>query len=53
MTELAFVVCFATLFIKIWRLYRVFFNKQMLQRVSISAAPYSNNYVYHTLIRNI
>lgn len=33
MTELAFVVCFATFFVKIWRLYKVFFNKRMTELV--------------------
>ena len=31
--ELAFVVAFGTLFAKVWRLYKVFFNKKMVQRV--------------------
>ena len=32
--ELAFVTAFGTLFTKVWRLYRVFFNKRMVYRVS-------------------
>ena len=31
---MAFVVCFGTLFVKIWRLYKVFFNKRMVHLVS-------------------
>ena len=32
-SELAFVVSFGTLSVKVWRLYRIFFNKAMVQRV--------------------
>ena len=32
-TELAFVVAFGTMFVKVWRLYKVFFNRKMVQRV--------------------
>ncbi|XP_065917614.1 gamma-aminobutyric acid type B receptor subunit 1-like [Dysidea avara] len=32
MTELAFVISFATFFMKIWRLYKLFFNENLSQR---------------------
>ena len=32
-SELAFVVSFATLSVKVWRLYRIFFNKALVERV--------------------
>lgn len=31
--ELAFVMAFGALFVKIWRLYRLFFNKNLVKRV--------------------
>ena len=33
MTELSFVVCFGTFFVKVWRLYKMFFNKHLTKRV--------------------
>ena len=36
--ELAFVVAFGTLFVKVWRLYKVFFNKKMVKRVRYSSS---------------
>ena len=35
--ELAFVVAFGTMFAKVWRLYKVFFNKRMVKRVRSSS----------------
>ena len=35
--ELAFVVAFGTMFAKVWRLYKVFFNKKMVKRVRYSS----------------
>ena len=34
MIELAFIVSFATFFTKIWRLYKLFFNTDLKERVS-------------------
>ena len=31
-SELAFVVSFGTLSVKVWRLYRIFFNKAMVEQ---------------------
>ena len=31
---LAFVVAFGALFVKVWRLYKIFFNRSMIKRVS-------------------
>ena len=42
--KLAFVVSFGALFVKVWRLYRIFFNKAMAQRVrySVICCTYDN-----------
>lgn len=42
--KLAFVVAFGALFMKVWRLYKIFFNRSMIKRVSVNNVVTSGIY---------
>ena len=44
---LAFVVAFGALFVKVWRLYKIFFNRSMIKRVS------ANNVILMAIYRDV
>ena len=51
--HLSFSVAFATLFAKIWRLYKIFLNKTLTKRVSIAGAVKINLLTLMYVYRNI